>query len=168
MRLVGSDNRTAALCFIFYSVNFSIQFSNHLTVKLFVYAGASQFLSNKFSFSLDPSGPHHSDGSARQREGGYLHPDCCCWWWRTQKGLHCGTTLFLCPFSRTVLIRIPTYNAALHCVCFVIERLKAFLFCSLLLSLEVQKVRDSAFLLSLTPKTCVIFFQGPGVFESRR
>lgn len=65
-----------------------------------------------------------------------------------------------------MLIPILTYNVALHCVCFVIESLKAFLFCSLLLSLEVQKVRHAALSSgALHRKMCPIAFKVLSVFE---
>lgn len=62
------------------SVHHSVQFSNYLKVKMFVYNNAIQFLANEFCspFVLyDRSGPHHSDGSAGQREGRRVHLDCC-------------------------------------------------------------------------------------------
>lgn len=60
------------------SVHHSVQFSNDLKIKMLFGGDTIQFLGNEFClFLYHPSGPHHSDGSAGQREGRHVHLDCC-------------------------------------------------------------------------------------------
>lgn len=56
----------------------SVQFSTDFKIKILFGGDTIQLLGNEFClFLYHPSGPHHSDGSAGQREGRHVHLDCC-------------------------------------------------------------------------------------------